>query len=101
MSQIACMATWKGQTHESPCHSFVQQPVQQRRRKIANIDGTQRTPDPGMKHAEDVCEHWRTLPSVSRMRYHLSFCKHLKPFQIWLEVIGFLVSTCLYSNANF
>jgi hypothetical protein len=23
-----------------------------------------------MKHAEDVCEHRRTCPSVSRMRYH-------------------------------
>jgi hypothetical protein len=48
---------------------LVQQPVQQRRRKTANIGDTQRTPNPGMKHAEDVCERWRTSPGVSRMRY--------------------------------
>jgi len=36
---------------------LVQQPVQQRRRKTANICDTQRTPNPGMKHAEDVSEH--------------------------------------------
>ncbi|MGZ3644596.1 MAG: hypothetical protein ACXVCM_12170 [Ktedonobacteraceae bacterium] len=53
----------------------VQQPVQQRRRKTAEIGGTQRTPDPGIEHAEDACEHRRTLPSVSRMRYHLA-CWH-------------------------
>jgi hypothetical protein len=51
---------------------LVQQPVQQRRRKTANIGDTQRTSDPGMKHAEDVSEGWRTRSSVSRMRYHPS-----------------------------
>ncbi len=35
---------------------LVQQPVQQRRRKTAYIGEAQRTPDTGMKHAEDVCE---------------------------------------------
>jgi hypothetical protein len=41
---------------------LVQQPVQQRRRKTAYIGGTQRTPDPGMRHAEDDSERWRTPP---------------------------------------
>jgi hypothetical protein len=57
---------------------LVQQPVQQRRRKTANSGDTQRTPNPGMKHAEDVSEHWRTCSSVSRMRYsHQMFAPHL------------------------
>ena len=47
---------------------LVQQPVQQRRRKTAYIGGTQRTPNPGMKHAEDVSEQQRTRSGVSRMR---------------------------------
>jgi hypothetical protein len=53
--------------------------VQQRRRKTAHIGDTQRTPEPGNKHAESISEHLRTFPSVSRMRYHPSFCKRLKP----------------------
>jgi hypothetical protein len=62
--------------------------VQQRRRKTANIGDTQRTPNPGMKHAEDVSERWRTLPSVSRMRYsHQIFAppSRLKPPVATLE----------------
>jgi hypothetical protein len=51
--------------------------VQQRRRETADMGDTQRTPNPGMKH-EDVSERWRTLQSVSRMRYsHEIFAPHL------------------------
>jgi hypothetical protein len=61
---------------------LVQQPVQQRRRKTADFGDTLRTPDPGMKHAEDVSERWQTRSSVSRMRYsHQMFAppSRLKP----------------------
>ncbi len=50
---------------------LVQQPIQQRRRKTADIGDTQRTLNPGMKHTEDVCEHRQTRSSVSRMRYSI------------------------------
>jgi hypothetical protein len=69
---------------------LVQQPVQQRRRKTVNVGGTQRTPDPGMKHAEDASEHWRTRSSVSRMRYSNPLPrlkqgeKRLEPFRFWI-----------------
>jgi len=69
---------------------LVQQPVQQRRRKTADIGDTQRTPNSGMKHAEDVCERWRTCPSVSRMRYYMHFLQRLKPDQKRLEAFAFL-----------
>jgi hypothetical protein len=56
---------------------LVQQPVQQRWRKAADFGVTPRTPNPGMKDAEDVSERWRTRSSVSRMRYsHKIFDPH-------------------------
>jgi hypothetical protein len=54
-----------------------------------------------MKHAEDVCERQRTLPSVSRMRYHPALCKRLKLDQKRLEAFSFLADIHLYSNASF
>ncbi len=45
---------------------LVQQPVQQRRRKAAYIGDTQRTPDPGIKHAEEPPRRFPyALPSFS------------------------------------
>src|SRR5215472_4674635 len=70
---------------------LVQQPVQQRRRKTAYIGGTQRTPDPGMKDAEDVSERWRTPPK--RFAYALPkslFLQRLEPPLTWNEALAFL-----------
>jgi hypothetical protein len=72
---------------------LVQQPVQQRRRKTANIGDTQRTPDPGMRHVEDVSERWRTCSSVSRMRYHSPFLLRLKQGEKRLEALVFFGGT--------
>lgn len=64
-------------------------PIQQRQRNAAYIGGTQRTPDTGMKHAEDVSERWRTPSSVSRMRYsHPLLC--LEPPDTWIGAFAFL-----------
>src|SRR5215831_6850705 len=67
----------------------VQQPIQQRRRKAADIGDTQRTPDPGMKDAEDVSERWRTLSGVSRMRYSHPLPR-LEPPLTWIGALAFL-----------
>ena len=69
---------------------FVQQPVQQRRRKTAHIGDTQRTAGPGNKHVESISEHERTFPSVSRMRYRTPILKRLEPLENRLEAFRFL-----------
>ncbi|HYB00455.1 MAG TPA: hypothetical protein VED37_09595 [Ktedonobacteraceae bacterium] len=87
-----------GQRRERPFpeteHTAIQRVlVQQRRRKTAHIGDMQRTPDPGIEHAEDVSERWRTLPGVSRMRYHSHPLSRLDPPHTWIGAFAFLGHT--------
>ena len=79
-------------------YSFVQQPVQQRRRKTAKIGDTQRTTGPGNKHEESISEYERTLQSVSRMRYYKASYERLKQGYKELGTFRFRASLPLCSN---
>ena len=105
--QVACALTFQG-ILQSPGRSLnavcsvkmgrgTGLSVQQRRRTTAEIGDTQRTPGPGNEHEENTCEHVRTIPTVSRMRYH-EF--HLNVPSQDTSGLGYFISVSLLKKAS-